>query len=571
MPKSTKGTGDASLPPADGLDVAVPTRTLSDKKIAYDVLHYIPEESAEHYKLVPLAVVDGVLEVGMTDLDNLGGIDALNFMTRKSGMPFKVFRISEEDFERVLKMYRGLSGEVERAVSDLETEQKNRPVEKGIEMSSLDLDGSSTSQNADGTTQHNIQEDAPTIKIVSTILRYAIDGGASDIHIEPLPSSVRVRYRVDGELHTSTVLPSSTHRALVARVKVLSSIRLDEQRKPQDGRFSASIDDREVDFRVSTFPSYYGEKVVIRILDRVKGFIPLDQIGLTKRNEEIVRRAVQKPHGLILLAGPTGTGKSTTLFSMLSEVDREHKNVLSLEDPIAYFVEGVTQSQVRPEIGYSFATGLRTTFRQDPDVIMVGEIRDAETAKLAFQAALTGHLVLSTIHTNDAIGTIPRLIDMGVEPYLIPPVLILSMAQRLVRTLCDEGAKDVPISLSEKKSIEAQMSTLPEKYHFDIPKVAYEPMRMPTCPTGLRGRMAVFEVLEMSSTIEKIILDNPVESRLWAAARTEGMLTMREDAMIKAFEKKIPFSEINNLSSLLLSGDEDEEVQIKRAPVKDEI
>ncbi|MCR4280776.1 MAG: GspE/PulE family protein [Candidatus Kaiserbacteria bacterium] len=569
MPKSTKGTGDSSLPPADGIDEAVPTRTLGDKRISYDVLHYIPEESAEHYKLVPLAVTDGVLEVGMTDLDNLGGIDALNFMTRKSGMPFKVFRISEEDFERVLKMYRGLSGEVEKAVSDLETEQKNRPVEKGVEMSSLDLDGSSTTQNEDGTTQHNIQEDAPTIKIVSTILRYAIDGGASDIHIEPLPSSVRVRYRVDGELHTSTVLPSNTHRALVARVKVLASIRLDEQRKPQDGRFSASIDDREVDFRVSTFPSYYGEKVVIRILDRVKGFIPLNQIGLTKRNEEIVRRAVQKPHGLILLAGPTGTGKSTTLFSMLSEVDREHKNVLSLEDPIEYFVEGVTQSQVRPEIGYSFATGLRTTLRQDPDVIMVGEIRDAETAKLAFQAALTGHLVLSTIHTNDAIGTIPRLIDMGVEPYLIPPVLILSMAQRLVRTLCNEGAQDVPIGPSEKKSIEAQMSTLPAKYHFDIPKVAYEPMRMPTCPTGLRGRMAVFEVLEMSSTIEKIILDNPVESRLWSAARTEGMLTMREDAMIKAFEKKIPFSEINNLSSLMLDESEDEE--IKKTPVKEEI
>lgn len=553
----------ASSPLEYGADSSV--RVLGDKKIAYDVLRYIPEESAEHYKLVPLAVEDGVLEVGMTDLDNLGGIDALNFMTRKSGMPFKVFRISEEDFNRVLKMYRGLSGEVEQAVSDLETEQKNRPPSKEVEMSSLDLDISSPSRNEDGTLDRNIQEDAPTIKIVSTILRYAIDGGASDVHIEPLPSSVRVRYRVDGELHTSTVLPSSTHRALVARVKVLSSIRLDEQRKPQDGRFSATIDDREIDFRVSTFPSYYGEKVVIRILDRVRGFIPLDKIGLTKRNIEMVRRAVQKPHGLILLAGPTGTGKSTTLFSMLAEVDREHKNVLSLEDPIEYFVEGVTQSQVRPEIGYSFATGLRTTLRQDPDVIMVGEIRDSETAKLAFQAALTGHLVLSTIHTNDAIGTIPRLIDMGVEPYLIPPVLILSMAQRLVRTLCPDGAEEIPITPSDRKSIETQMVTLPKKYHFDIPNVAYEPKRLPTCPTGLRGRMAAFEVMEMSSEIEKIILDNPVESRLWTAARGEGMLTMREDALIKAFDKLIPFSEVNTLSSLLLAGDEDEEESAKTA------
>ena len=203
----------------------------------------------------------------------------------------------------------------------------------------------------------------------------------------------------------------------MARVKVLASIRLDEQRKPQDGRFSASIDNREIDFRVSTFPSYYGEKIVIRILDRERGFIPLDKIGLTERNLGPIRKAIHQPHGLILLSGPTGTGKSTTLFSMLNEIDREHKNVLSLEDPIEYFIDGVTQSQVRPEIGYSFANGLRTTLRQDPDVIMVGEIRDSETAKLAFQAALTGHLVLSTIHTNDAIGTIPRLIDMGVEPH----------------------------------------------------------------------------------------------------------------------------------------------------------
>ena len=571
MPSATQSTSDisATIVPAGDFS-APPTRVLGDKGIAYDVLRHIPEESAEHYKLVPLAVSDGVLEVGMTDMDNLGGIDALNFMTRKSGMPFKVFRISEEDFERVLKMYRGLSWEVERALSDLETEQRNRPAVKEDELSSLDLDDTSLTKGEDGD-RNNIQEDAPTIKIVSTILRYAIDGGASDVHIEPLPSSVRVRYRVDGELHTSTVLPISTHRALVARVKVLSSIRLDEQRKPQDGRFSASIDDREIDFRVSTFPSYYGEKVVIRILDRERGFIPLDKIGLTERNIEIVRKAVHQPHGLILLAGPTGTGKSTTLFSMLSEVDREHKNVLSLEDPIEYFVEGVTQSQVRPEIGYSFATGLRTTLRQDPDVIMVGEIRDSETAKLAFQAALTGHLVLSTIHTNDAIGTIPRLIDMGVEPYLIPPVLILSMAQRLVRTLCSEGAKEIPITASDRKSIEEQMSTLPKKYHFDIPKVAYEAMRTPTCPTGLRGRMAAFEVLEMSSNIENIILDNPVESRLWTAARAEGMLTMREDAMLKAFDKKIPFSEINTLSSLLLAGDEDEAESVKSVPVKEEI
>ncbi|MDO8552400.1 MAG: GspE/PulE family protein [bacterium] len=535
-----------------------PLRTLGDKKVAYDVLRHIPEESAEHYKLVPLAVEDGVLEVGMVDPDNLNGVDALNFISRNTGMPFKIFQVSEEDFGRVMKMYRGLGGEVDRAISDLESEQKARTAQNQYETTSLDLEDPSIKGNESSTEQLNIQEDAPTIKIVSTILRYAIDGKASDVHIEPLPKGVRVRYRVDGELHTSVILPASAQRSLVARVKVLASIRLDEQRKPQDGRFSASIDGRQIDFRVSTFPSYYGEKVVLRILDRDQGFIALDHIGLTPRNLELIRRAIKKPHGLVLISGPTGSGKSTTLYSMLSEIDREHKNVLSLEDPIEYFVEGVTQSQVRPEIGYSFATGLRTTLRQDPDIIMVGEIRDAETAKLAFQAALTGHLVLSTIHTNDAVGTIQRLIDMGVEPYLIPPVLVLSMAQRLVRTLCEDGGKEATLSPSDKKSMEVQMESLPEKYRFKIPNKVYEAVRTPTCPTGMRGRMAVFEVLEMSGELERIILDNPVESRLWAAARGQGMLTMREDAMVKAFNKLIPYSEVNGLSSMLLAGDEEE-------------
>jgi type II secretory ATPase GspE/PulE/Tfp pilus assembly ATPase PilB-like protein len=232
--------------------------------------------------------------------------------------------------------------------------------------------------------------------------------------------------------------------------------------------------------------------------------------------------------------------------------------VLSLEDPIEYYVDGVTQSQVRPEIGYTFANGLRTTLRQDPDVIMVGEIRDAETAKLAIQAALTGHLVLSTIHTNDSIGTIPRLIDMGVEPYLIPPVLIAVVAQRLTRTLCDGNGKQTPLTPSDIKQIEAEQASLPEKYRFKIPEFVYDPEPSPTCPTGMRGRMAAFEVLEMTSELEKIILEDAVESKLWAAARTTGMLTIKEDALLKAFDKKIPFSEVSQLSSLLLSGDTDE-------------
>ena len=550
MPAAAPAAADASALATD-----TPARQLTQEKIPYDVLRYIPEESAEHYQIAPLAVADNVLEVGMVDPDNIQAVDALNFIARATGMPFKIFRISSDDFGRILEMYRGLTGDVERAVSDLQTEQEaEKKIKMEGEAAPLDLDDP-TFARAGGA--QAITEDAPTIKIVSTILRYAVDGRASDIHIEPQPSGVRVRYRVDGDLHTSVILPLSAHRALVARIKVLASIRLDEQRKPQDGRFSASIDGRPIDFRVSTFPSYSGEKVVVRILDREQGFIPLDQIGLTPRNLEILRRAAKAPHGLILISGPTGSGKSTTLYSMLTEVDREKKNVLSLEDPIEYYVEGVNQSQVRPEIGYTFATGLRTTLRQDPDVIMVGEIRDAETAQLAIQAALTGHLVLSTIHTNDAVGTIPRLTDMGVEPYLIAPVLICSVAQRLVRTLCPGTGTAVELTPSQRKSIEDELVSLPEKYRFEIPSTVYEPEKTPTCPTGMRGRMAVFEVLEMSNEMEKIILDNPVESKLWEAARKQGMLTMREDAMLKAFDKMVPYEEVNMLSSLISAADED--------------
>ncbi len=541
-------------------DSGAPVKTLGAGKVPYDVLRFVPEEAAGHYHFVPMGVVDGVLEIGMVDPEDIRGYDALNFIARSTGMPFKVFHISKADFDTVFGMYHGIGGEVDRALTELSSQQETKrnikQDELDIESAPLDLNDPDIRRSAKDSNKE-IKENAPTIKIVSTILRYAIDGKASDVHIEPQSAGVRVRYRVDGELHTSVVLPASTHRALIARVKVLASIRLDEQRKPQDGRFSASIDGRPIDFRVSTLPSSYGEKIVIRILDRDQGFIPLADIGLTERNLGLLRAAVNRPHGLILISGPTGSGKSTTLYSMLAEVDREHKNVLSLEDPIEYYMEGVTQSQVRPEIGYSFASGLRTTLRQDPDVIMVGEIRDGETAKLAIQAALTGHLVLSTIHTNSAVGTIPRLIDMGVEPYLIPPVLIISVAQRLVRKFAEGSGKEVEISESNRKLIESEMQTLPPAYHFQIPKVAWEPTRTDTSPTGMRGRMAVFEVLEMSPEIEHIVLDNPIESVLWAEARKQGMLTMQEDALMAAFNKKTPFSEASRLSSTMVVEDEE--------------
>ncbi|KKR46839.1 MAG: type II secretion system protein E [Parcubacteria group bacterium GW2011_GWA1_40_21] len=519
----------------------IPTRKLESKDVSFSLLKYIPEESATHYKFVPIGLKDGVLEIGIVDPDDIEARDALNFIASKLNIPFKVFLITKRDFDETIKAYKGLSGEVTKALSELETELSSDL--KDIEMRRGDDDISQKN------TETKIIEDAPVTKIVATVLRYAIDGRASDVHIEHMRDRVRVRFRVDGILNTSLVLPSSVHQAVVARIKILSNMKLDEKRKPQDGRFTAKISGRKVDFRVSTFPSYYGEKVVMRILDQEKGVQTLETIGLSKKNLELVREALDRPYGLILISGPTGSGKTTTLYSMLNEIDKERYNVLSLEDPIEYNIDGVSQSQVHPDIGYTFATGLKTTLRQDPDVIMVGEIRDKETAQLAVQAALTGHLVFSTIHTNTSTGVIPRLIDMGVDPYLIAPTLILTMSQRLVNLLCPGSGNPLPVEGSIKALIDRQFSDLPEEFKKELPPLnyVYEKSPSPTCPSGIRGRIAVSEAFKMDSDIENLILNNPIESAVFKSLRKKGMITMKEDGIIKALNKIIPFEEVINL------------------------
>ncbi|MGB2580662.1 MAG: GspE/PulE family protein, partial [Minisyncoccia bacterium] len=385
--------------------------------------------------------------------------------------------------------------------------------------------------------------------ITAVILRHATEGNASDVHIEHTGENIRVRFRVDGELFTSLILPANVHSSVVARIKILASLKLDEKRKPQDGRFSARIDGRKIDFRVSTFPAYYGEKVVMRILDTQKGVQKLDDMGLRPEHLALVRSALARPYGIILITGPTGSGKSTTLYSMLNELDKETKNIVSLEDPVEYNIGGISQSQMRPEIGYTFATGLRTTLRQDPDIIMVGEIRDAETAQLAIQAALTGHLVLSTLHTNTAIGAIPRLVDMGIDPYLIAPTLVLSMAQRLVKKVCPGAEKEVPNEGAIGIMVEKQFQDLPQEFKekLDLKSPLHEAEPTSDCSSGTRGRVAVFEVFSVDKEIEKIILTDPTDVRLFEAARKKGMLTMKEDALLKSIEGTVPFREINTL------------------------
>ncbi|MEK7117005.1 MAG: GspE/PulE family protein [Patescibacteria group bacterium] len=534
---------------------AMPFKNIDISSITSKVLDYIPEEASVYYQFVPIGVADGVLEVGVVDPDNISARDALNFISSKVNLPFKTFIVSRDDFDKVINLYKGLSGEVTKALTELETEfvtesskeegdqkeEKKKAPEESENVS--DLGGGGENKDA------RIIENAPVTKIVATILRYAIDGRASDIHIEPTVSNVKIRFRVDGIMNTSIVLPLRVHSAVVARIKIMSNMRLDEKRKPQDGRFSAKLNERKVDFRVSTFPTYYGEKVVIRILDQEKGIRRLSELGLSKKNLEQIMSAIDRPYGLILVSGPTGSGKSTTLYAMMNEVDKDHKNVLSLEDPIEYNMEGMSQSQVMPEIGYTFASGLRTTLRQDPDIIMVGEIRDKETAQLAIQAALTGHLVFSTIHTNNAIGAIPRLIDMGVDPFLIAPTLIIAIAQRLARTFCPGAGKPVKVDASIQMMIDKQFADLPEVYKKEISfgKEVYEISPGPNCPNGVQGRVAVMEVLEIDKEMERIILKNPTEQEIWKYARSKGMLTMKDDAIIKVFNKVIPFEEYNSL------------------------
>ncbi len=517
----------------------IPIKNVDSLDISFEALKYIPEESAIYYKFVPLGVVDGVLEIGIVDPDNIGARDAVQFISSKLNMPFKLYLVSLKDFKLVLEQYKGLTGEVNKALNELGTEPSSVKMKsEGIEISV---------KNKKHKTK--IIEEAPITKIVAVILRHAIEGDASDIHIENMGDSVRVRFRIDGKLYTSLVLPASVHNAVVSRVKILSNLKLDEKRKPQDGRFSAKVEGRKVDFRVSTFPSYYGEKVVMRVLDTKKGVKTLSELGFSEENIKVVKEAIKRPYGLILLTGPTGSGKTTTLYSMLNEIDKESSNVISLEDPIEYNIPGISQSQVRPEIGYTFANGLRSVLRQDPDIIMVGEIRDKETAKLAIQAALTGHLVFSTLHTNNASGVIPRLIDMGVDPYLIAPTLVIAIAQRLVKVICDGAQKPIPIEGSIRLMIENIAKDLPENRKAAIlaHKNVNGAVATSLCSTGTKGRIAVYEIMKVDKDVEHIILTNPVEEEVFKVAQKNGMVTIKEDALQKSFDGVVPFEEVNKL------------------------
>lgn len=522
----------------------IPVKNFDTKKISSSVLKMIPVDAAKTYKIVPINLTDTYLEIGIVNPENIRAMDAVTFITAKLDKPFKLYIIKNSTYRDLIYAYEGNRDfEVDQALNELDSEIANAGDQGVI------IENSKISDTLKPGEEEKIVEDAPIIKIVAVILRSAVESLASDIHIENTGDKVRVRFRVDGNLSTVLVLPLSVYNGVIARIKILSKLRLDEKRRPQDGGFSAKISERKIDFRVSTMPAYYGEKITLRILDAEKGIFTLEGLGLSEENIKLIREAIKKPYGLILMTGPTGSGKTSSLYSMLSEIDKENKNIVSLEDPVEYKIDGVNQSQIMPEIGYTFATGLRSILRQDPNIILVGEIRDRETAELAIQAALTGHLVFSTLHTNSSIGAIPRLIDMGIDPYLIAPTLILCIAQRLARRIHPNCKHEILIDESVRHVIDKQFEDLGEEYKKKLninSTTIFEAVPSQESQTGLSGRIALFEGFKVDKEMQTVILKNPQEQEIYKVARKNGMLTIREDAIIKSIRGEIPLQEVYN-------------------------
>jgi len=507
-------------------------------KISPDIINLVPYEASKKYKFIPFERDKQTLRVGVVDIDDIEVQNALQFLSEKNRLSIELVKISEKDFKLASEAYTSTALSLTKAlesISDEETEQK--PEKEGAREKAED----------------KILREAPVAKIVEVILRNAIEGMASDIHIEPLEDTVRVRYRQDGILRNSLVLPKKIGPAIVSRIKILSNLKIDEKRKPQDGRFRVIEKGKQIDLRVSSLPVSMGEKVVMRVLDKEKGLIDLEELGVRGRNYRIIKDSIAEPYGMILITGPTGSGKSTTLYSILKILNKEGVNIVTLEDPVEYAIEGVNQSQVKPEIGYDFASGLRSILRQDPDIVMVGEIRDKETAELAVHAALTGHVVLSTLHTNDSIGAIPRLIDMGVDAFLISSSLRIIVAQRLVRKICSFCKEEVQVSEAMRATIEKILSQIPgeDRKDIDLGKgiKAYKGKGCPKCGgSGTKGRIGIFEVFYMDSGVTNLLGEKVEEDDLRKVAQKQGMITMKQDGVLKVLGGETTMEEVERVT-----------------------
>jgi len=525
--------------------LGIPFVDLSRETISPEVLHIIPEPLARANNIVAYRRAGEDLEVAMLDPDDLQTVE---FIRKKEGLRILPRLTTPESIQHVLRQYQKsleaefgelLQGEAEKVLTAAPGESEASPAE-AEELKKL-------------------AEDLPVVRIVDTLIRHAILEAASDIHIEPAEKEVIIRYRIDGILRDAMTLPRRIAAGLIARVKVMANLKLDEHRLPQDGRFKLETKEYRISFRVSVFPVFDGEKIVMRLLPETANGYTLEELGFLGVTLERVHRAIKRPTGIILATGPTGSGKTTTLYTILEMLNTPAVNISTIEDPIEYRIPRVNQAQVRPDIGLTFANGLRSLLRQDPNIIMVGEIRDNETAGLAINAALTGHLVLSTLHTNSAAGALPRLLDMKVEPFLIASTVTAIISQRLVRRLCEERercrltpaeaerlGKDADMGrifkiLQEEKIADAKMT--PDKFEWTKPKKTKE------CPDGYKGRIGIHEALEMSDTIRQLVMKNATSDEIERQARSEGMRTMREEGFIRAAQHVTSIEEVLRVTS----------------------
>jgi type IV pilus assembly protein PilB len=511
---------------------------LTETEIGQGTLNIIPHQVAENYQIICFDKTSLAIKVGLTDPENFKAIEAVDFLAKEQNLTVEYFLISKDSFKAAAKQYKSIAEELSTAL-------KTRAAEEQQYLSTIE-------ESQDKVESAEITKSAPVAKIVSVIIRHAVEGGASDIHIEPMEKETRVRYRIDGILHTSLILPRSVHIAIVARIKVMANLKLDESRLPQDGRIRLIINDKEYDFRVSIMPLYSAEKVVMRILDTSKKAPTLEDLGYQGVQLEIIKRNLHKTEGMLLTTGPTGSGKSTTLFAMLNLLNKEGVNIATMEDPVEYQVKGVNQSQVRPAIGFTFASGLRSLLRQDPDVIMVGEIRDEETAELAVHASLTGHYVLSTLHTNDAPSAITRLVDMKIEPFLLGSTLHTIIAQRLARKICSNCKIEFKMPEEILKEIKAEVKLIGVDYiktivsGFDPDKmIFYAGKGCPRCGnTGYAGRVALAEVLDINEQIKDIVFSGKKHLTTDEVNHSQKFVTIKQDGIIKVLEGLTSMEEV---------------------------
>jgi type IV pilus assembly protein PilB len=539
--------GEEDLTRISAQAMGVPYVNLNSIMVPEDVIKLLAKETAETYMAVPFGMQSGRLAVAMLDPTN---IQAVDFLSRKVGHTITVYLASRASIDHVLAQFHN---DVAADVAD------------AIDVAKVDDHPKVESKNPKA--MQNLVQDAPITRALNAILDYAAQARASDIHVEPREHELKIRYRIDGILVETMTLPKSIEPALISRIKILANLRIDEHRIPQDGQFQISSAGREIDLRIAISPVVWGEQVVIRLLDKTGTVLTLESLGFRGRAFRNISTGIHKPHGMTLSTGPTGSGKSTTLYAIVQELKDVSINIVTLEDPVEYKMDGINQIQVNADVGLTFASGLRSILRQDPNVVLVGEIRDKETADLAVQAALTGHVVLSTIHTNSAAGVLPRMLDMGIEPFLIASTINTVIGQRLVRKLCEKCKQPVDSNEAETKSVietlgevlpasKAEVEKVKKDIGYDVIPLAddktfklYKAVGCKECSKGYRGRIGIYEVFSMSDEMEKLLLQHATTSDVQKQAAKDGMLTMKQDGYFKALNALTTLEEVARVAA----------------------